>query len=395
MSTLPSADPTAMSSVRTLPRPYTIWLVGTVLSLLGTHVLGFGLAWYAASSSPLLAGLVLTMVNLPRALLLLTGGAVADRVGPWRVMLLGDAAMLTLTAGLALVLTVFRTPTALLLAAALAVGVVDAFYLPASGAVPRRLVPAALLPRALAARQLGGQLAALTGAPLGGQVVSAAGLGAAALLDAVTFALMLIVLLLLRPFLAEAEPTATPGPGLWTRSLEGLWVVWSVPQLRTSVLLATTVASLLLPISSLLIAVLSRERAWSAGTAGTLIGAVALGTAAVAGPAGVLLAAGGVAALALPVPERGAVLPAAIVGSGPDCSCPTSAPSSWAAPPRATSHGSRRPRAGPERPAARHEHAPGSAGRPLGSGGGTADQLVHPQPLRRGGARLAGPARRG
>ena len=70
---------------------FWLWLAGAGLSLLGTQVLAFGMAWAAASLSGTLAGLVLTAIVLPRVLLLLVGGAVADRAGPFRVLLVGDA----------------------------------------------------------------------------------------------------------------------------------------------------------------------------------------------------------------------------------------------------------------------------------------------------------------
>jgi hypothetical protein len=72
----------------------------------------------------------------------------------------------------------------------------------------------------------------------------------------------------------------------------------------------------------LLVPLLGRERGWSAGTTGFVVGAVALGTAAVAltvlargasarpgvvGPAGLLLSAAAVAGLALPVPAAAGV----------------------------------------------------------------------------------------
>jgi hypothetical protein len=84
-------------------------------------------------------------------------------------------------------------------------------------------------------------------------------------------------------------------------------------------------------VSSLLVPLLGRERGWSAGTAGLVVGAVALGTASVAltvlarrtfsspevaGPAGLLLAAGAVVGLALPLPASASVALGLGVGLG-------------------------------------------------------------------------------
>jgi MFS family permease len=118
-------------------------------------------------------------------LLLLLGGAVADRFGARRVMIIADAVMLTATVVLAIAGHRLGTPAWLLVGVAAVIGTVDAFYLPAVGSMPRRLVSKEQLSRALGLRQAGGQTASLLGAPLGAVVVAAAGLGGAAVLDAV------------------------------------------------------------------------------------------------------------------------------------------------------------------------------------------------------------------
>jgi hypothetical protein len=106
---------------------------------------------------------------------------------------------------------------------------------------------------------------------------------------------------------------------LWRRSLDGLRVVAVDRTLRQSMLLVCAAAGLLLPVSSLLVPLLGRERGFSAGTTGLVVGAVALGTAAVAlavlargassrpgiaGPAGLVLSAAAVADLAPPSRPR-------------------------------------------------------------------------------------------
>lgn len=177
----------ATSSSVNLPWTYRIWLGGALASMLGDTVLYFALGWAATGHGGGVAALVLTTINLPRAVLLLVGGVVGDRFGARRIMIAGDAVMLTATALLALVVWLEGTPVWLLLCTGLVIGCVDAFYLPASGSMPRRLVGKSLLPQALALRQTGSQVITLVGGPLGGLLVVAAGLGGAALVDAATF----------------------------------------------------------------------------------------------------------------------------------------------------------------------------------------------------------------
>jgi hypothetical protein len=289
------------------------------------------MAWSASAHSGALAGLVLTMVVGPRLLLALLGGAVADRVGAWPVMIAGDATLLVLTLGLAGAVVAVGPQPALLLTVALAIGVVDAFYLPASGSMPRRLVAPEGLARALAARQIGGQLAAVAGAPLGGALVAAAGLPAAALINAATFAVMLAVLLTLRPATPSDTRTAPPGAPLRRQASDGLTTVARDRLLRPALLLASAAAGVLLPVSSLPVPLLGHQRLWPPSGAGLVVGATAIGTAIVtllmvargawsrpgqAAVLGLLLAAAGLGLLAVIPAVVGAALAGALIGVG-------------------------------------------------------------------------------
>jgi hypothetical protein len=320
-------------------RSYGIWLTAATVSLLGTQVLGFAMAWVAAGRGGAFAGLVLTAINLPRVLLLLAGGALADRVGAWRVMIVADAAMTALMLVLAGAALAWGDQPGLLLGAALAVGIVDAFYLPSSGALPRLLVSGPGLARALSARQLAGQLVAFTGPPLGALVVASAGIAAAALGNAATFALMAVVLLGLRRGAGRAgHVRASPalnapvrGDGLWRQAVDGVRTAAADRLLRPALVLTAAAAAFLLPVSGLLVPLLTRERGWPAAAGGAVAGAIALGTAAVATTvlvrgaarrpgaaalAGLLIAAGAVAALAVAPGVPAAIGAALLAGTG-------------------------------------------------------------------------------
>lgn len=313
-----------------VPRSYWMWLGGTTLSLLGTQAMAFALAWVATGQGGVFAGLMLTAINLPRVLLLLFGGAVADRVGAWKVMITADAAMVLITVVLAIGAWSLDDPRALLLVTALAIGIVDAFYLPSSGSMPRRLVPGPVLARAMSARQVAGQLTVFTGPPLGGLLVAAAGLAAAALANAATFAVMLLILVVLRPRV-DQPPATGAEQKLWRTTLDGLRVAWSDRVLRLALLLTVAAAAFLLPVSGLLVPLLARDRNWSAQVAGTVVGAIALGGVVVAvtvmvrdalprpglaAASGLLLAAASVCALAFARAPLWAIAAGAAVGAG-------------------------------------------------------------------------------
>lgn len=319
----------ATSSSVNLPWTYRIWLGGALASMLGDTVLYFALGWAATGHGGGVAALVLTTINLPRAVLLLVGGVVGDRFGARRIMIAGDAVMLTATALLALVVWLEGTPVWLLLCTGLVIGCVDAFYLPASGSMPRRLVGKSLLPQALALRQTGSQVITLVGGPLGGLLVVAAGLGGAALVDAATFGVVLIVLIAIRERVQEGAPPVRRG--VLREAGDGVRVAVTDPVLRPALMLTATAAGFLLPVGSLLIPLLARSHHWPAAAAGLILGGQSAGIVAVAlcvvrfgrlgrpglvASGALLVASAGVAALSIAPDTALAVAAGVGVGAG-------------------------------------------------------------------------------
>lgn len=262
-----------------LPASYLLWLTAATVSQLGDVVLGFAVGWVAAGHGGTAAGLVLAAGSLPSVLLLLLGGAVADRFGARRVMIAGDATMLTTTLVLALAVLHAGTPLWLLVAASVLRGVVFAFYSPSAGSMPRRLVPDPQLTRALALRQGAGQTVILLGAPLAGVLVTAGGLGPVALLDAGTFLGVLVVLVLVRP--RYATPPSDRGAPFWRTALDGVRVVRGAPGLVAALGLLAGAAAFLLPTMSLVLPLLARDAGWSSSSTGVVIGTQGAGIIAV------------------------------------------------------------------------------------------------------------------
>ncbi|OLF17201.1 MFS transporter [Actinophytocola xanthii] len=268
---------------------------------------------------------MLSAVALPRTLLLLLGGAVGDRVGPRRVMIIGDAVMIGVALVLAVTTTWVGAPVPLLVVAALVVGTNDAFYLPSSGSMPRQLVEDDAVARAVALRHSGSQLVGVVGAPLGGVLVAFAGVPAAAWLDAVTFAIVLVVLLRVRPRFAPPPPARRKN--LLREAGDGIRVAFTTEGLGPALLLVAGAAGAILPFSSILIPLMAQEHGWGASGAGLLVGVQAAGTVATtlvvsrrgAGSRAGVIAVGGLAAVgvgqmvvglagALPVAVGGALL---------------------------------------------------------------------------------------
>ncbi len=114
------------------------WLAAYTSSMVGDSVYYIALSWAAVQQgSPAQAGAVMAVSAVPRALLMLGGGVIADRFGPRRVVIGSD--LVRCAAGLSVAALLFLTSPGLWPLALLAVvfGTVDAVFMPAVGAPPR------------------------------------------------------------------------------------------------------------------------------------------------------------------------------------------------------------------------------------------------------------------
>ncbi|MHC3473939.1 MFS transporter [Streptomyces sp. 7R007] len=152
------------------------WLAAYTCSMVGDNVYYLALSWAAVQAgTPAQAGLVMSVSALPRALLMLGGGVVADRFGPRRVVIASDAvrcAAVLAVAGLLLLASPGLWPLAAL---ALVFGAVDAVFMPAVGALPARVTGRGQFARVQGMRGLAIRFANVVGAPLGGLGVALAG----------------------------------------------------------------------------------------------------------------------------------------------------------------------------------------------------------------------------
>ncbi|MGW3654343.1 MFS transporter [Streptomyces sp. NPDC005151] len=258
-----------------LPRTYLLWLSGAFTSQLGDAAMYFALGWAATAHGGGTGGLVLTAVALPRTLFLLIGGAVADRFSPRRILIIGDSIMLAMTLVVGLTAAAQGSTLWLLLGAGVVMGTIDAFYLPVSGSMPRRLVDPDRLDRAVGLSQTGSQLISLVGGSLGGALVTAGGLVGAALFDGLTFAFAVIVAALIRPRF-EVPPPAQRA-SLLREAGQGVTFSLRHPVLRPALILTGAVAGFAIPVGSLLVPLLARENHWGARAAGVVLGGQALG----------------------------------------------------------------------------------------------------------------------
>ena len=168
-----------------------------------------GLAWSAAQvTSPAGAGLVMGIGALPKALILLYGGALADRFDGRRTMILANLARIVVLTVAAAAVAMWGLSLALLATVAVVLGAVDALYTPASGTLPRRMVRSEDLVKLSAGSQLAQRLAVFAGAPLGGLLVAHGGLITVMIVDAASYVVIAAALaFLVKPRLPQPVST--------------------------------------------------------------------------------------------------------------------------------------------------------------------------------------------
>ncbi|UNK70296.1 MFS transporter [Microbacterium sp. H1-D42] len=250
-----------------MPRGFNAWVAATVGADLGAGVLAFALTWVASGYGPAAASAVLTLTVAPTVVFGLLGGAVADRFGARRVMIICTAALMLISATLALVVGFWSVSPAVLMVAAAAIGTVSAFHRPAVGVFPRLFVSDGALGTAMARVGMASQVAGTLAPPLGGLLIGMIALNGVAWIDVLGCLVMVAVLLLIHPPLTpDTAPEAMTVGGI----VAGLTAARRTSGVPTLLLCVGIVAGAVLPAVFLGIPLAARERGWSAAEAGLI-----------------------------------------------------------------------------------------------------------------------------
>jgi MFS family permease len=281
--------------------PNFSWLMsGGVISALGDQFTMIALPWLVLqlTGDPLALGMMVALLGVPRAVLILFGGALVDRYSPKRVLMLTKYVNTVLLGLLAALVLTERATLPLVTGLAIVISLASAFSIPAgTSMLPQVIARARLAPAngmMMAVRQvtmlagplLAGLLFALAGDGSKG-VHDARGLGLAFAFDAFSFALSAWTLAKVKPLPLEAPPTVRE-PVL--RSvLGGLSALWRDTSLRTALLYWGLCSCVTGGVMQVAMPLLASERLNGAAALGLLLGAHgagALGGMALSGMAG-------------------------------------------------------------------------------------------------------------
>lgn len=233
------------------PRPWTVlssspfrklW-AATGLSLFGDMFSYVATAWLVLqlTGSSLALGTVLVVQALPRAILMVVGGALADRVSP-RLTMLGSMGLRAVMVGLlaALILS-NRVQMWQVYGIEVVFGVIDAFFMPARSSILPRVVSDRELEPGNAVLNVTGQMAIIFGPILGGLAVAQFGTGWAFAFDAACFAIGFVFILAMPTAAGVKQAGEHRDAGLGGQILAGFRYAWNDIGIRITLLVVAVI----------------------------------------------------------------------------------------------------------------------------------------------------------
>lgn len=255
---------------------YRLWLTGGTISFLGDQFYLVALPWLVLqqTGSAVAMGAIMMAGAIPRAALMLMGGAVSDRLSARKIMMTTATARTICVTAIGLLVWLRALETWELYLLAFAFGVADAFAAPAQSAYMPSLVRREQLVAASSVGQSTMQLTTIVGPIPAGLVIQALGVAWAFFLDAMSF-LFIIGALWKLP---DPPKTASVRKALWHSIAEGIsYVARDVP-LRSLMLLATIMNFCLSGPVAVGLAYFTKTRFGSPAAYGTLISVLAAGS---------------------------------------------------------------------------------------------------------------------
>ena len=286
-------------------RDFRLLWTGEAISGLGDQFALIALPWLTLvlTGSGLALGSVLALMAIPRAALMVVGGAYADRLSPRRVMLASNVVRGIAMALLGAAVVAGAAQLWMLYAFALVFGIADAFFFPSVSSIVPAIVPGEQLGQANAVVQGTAQLTVFVGPALAGVLIvlfgstagqpSTEGIGIALLIDAISFLVSVVTLWLIHSGTAKVEAAAE---SIVTQIRAGVKFVLDWPSMRLVVFLSMAANLLIVGPFEVGIPALAYTRLPDGAAAfGLMVSAFGLGS---------LLGLGAAAGLPKPTPGR-------------------------------------------------------------------------------------------
>jgi MFS family permease len=222
-------------------RDFRLLFGGESISVLGDYFHFVALAWLTLqlTGSGLALGSVLMVAAIPRAILVLLGGALSDRFSPRSLMLYSNALRAVVVGVLAVLVLTGTAKLWHLFVFAGIFGIVDALFYPAMNTILPMLVDEETLPPANALMQGSQQLAGLIGPALAGLLIAVVQIGSAFVVDAVSFAVAATAVFFVvgGRRTAHAETAGDPRRSLMQTIADGIGFAWRDPAVRSLIFL--------------------------------------------------------------------------------------------------------------------------------------------------------------
>ncbi len=248
-----SSNQNSMARVLSL-RDFRLLFAGASTSLLGDQFTLIATPWLVLqmTSDPLALGFVLALAGIPRALFMLFGGAISDRLSPRVVMLIANISRFLLTGIMALLVFTGLAQLWMIYLFSLVFGLFAGFAIPAENSIVPMLVEEQDLQAGNSLMMGITQLAGFVGPTVAGILIgrysnSLMGVGLAFAIDAFTFVVSAITLQLIRlAGQTKSKPGASAEESVLASILTGVKYLWTDKPLRLIFLVLMAVNFLLI-----------------------------------------------------------------------------------------------------------------------------------------------------
>jgi MFS family permease len=258
-------------------RNYRLYFIGQVVSVSGSWMQRVAQSWLVLhlTGSGVALGIVSALQFLPMLVLGAWGGVIADRVDKRRVLMLTQAVMGFLALALGIVTLTGSVRLWMVYLLALLLGLVTAMDNPARQSFVMEMVGRAQVTNAVSLNSAVFTGARVVGPAIAGIVISLVGTGWCFVINAVSFAAVVLALVAMDPSRLQRAQATTRRHGL---VMEGLRFAWSRPDIRVPLVILAVVGTLALNWTVILPLLARNTFHGDAGTYGLLFAMLGLGS---------------------------------------------------------------------------------------------------------------------